>query len=145
MTRRPRLSYLLRLFNERVPFHRFLGLELVSLRPGRAVVRLPYRPEFIGDITRPALHGGVLSALLDTACGAAVFSLVGQRDRISTLDKRVDYLLPAPKKTLIAEAEVIRIGNRVAVSRGKVRVAGSRKSLADGTAAFSIRRGKESG
>lgn len=145
MTRRQHLARVLGVFNERVPFHRFIGLKLTSLTPGRARLRLPFRREFIGDIQRPALHGGVLSSLLDTACGAAVFSLVGHHDRISTLDLRVDYLLPAPMKTLLAEAEVIRVGNRVAVARGRVRAAGSRRILADGTAVFSIRRGKESG
>lgn len=143
MTRRLHLARLRKFFNERVPFHRFLGLELSSLRPGRAVLRLPYRRAFVGDITRPALHGGVLSAMLDTACGAAVFSLVGPHDRISTLDLRVDYLLPAPRKTLVAEAEVIRIGNRVGVARGRLRAAGSRKLLAESTALFSIRRKRQ--
>ena len=37
-------------------------------------------------------------------------------DRPSTIDLRVDYLRPGRAETLIAEAEVLRMGNRVGVT-----------------------------
>lgn len=143
MTRRQYLSRLRKLFNEHVPFNQFLGLHLTRLRPGRAEMRLAFRREFIGDSERPALHGGVLAALLDTACGAAVLSQVGQHDRISTLDLRVDYLVPGPMRDLVASAEVIRVGKSAAVAQARVRTAGSRQVVAEGKAVFSIRRKQE--
>ena len=137
------MSRLRKLFNERVPFNQFLGLRLRRLAPGRAEMRLTFRREFIGDFERPALHGGVLAAILDTACGAAVLSRVGPHDRVSTLDLRVDYLAPGPMKALVATAEVIRIGKSAAVAQARVRAVGSREVVAEGKAVFSIRRKQE--
>jgi uncharacterized protein (TIGR00369 family) len=57
----------------------------------------------------------VLSALIDAAGGAAAFSRVSMpHDRLSTIDLRIDYLRPADLKDLVAEANVSRMGNRVA-------------------------------
>lgn len=144
MTRQQYFARLRRLFNERVPFNQFLGLRLSPLRPGRAEMRLKFRQEFMGDVKRPALHGGVVATMLDSVCGAAVLSRVAPGDRISTVDLRVDFLLPGPRKSLIAQAEVIRVGNQVALAQAKVCAAGSREVVAVGKAVFSIRRRRES-
>ena len=83
------------LFLERIPFNRVLGIEIVELSKGEAVFSVPFRPELIGDPDRPALHGGVLSAVADTCGGCAVWSAVGADDRVSTIDLRIDYMRPA--------------------------------------------------
>jgi uncharacterized protein (TIGR00369 family) len=90
---------------------------------GRCVLRVPFRPELVGDPDRPALHGGVLSALADAAGGLAVFSALGDptRGRTSTVDLRIDYLRPALLEDLVCEAGVIRMGNRVAATRMVIR------------------------
>jgi uncharacterized protein (TIGR00369 family) len=98
-----------------IPFNRVLGIEVAALRSGFARLEIPFRPELIGDAHRPAIHGGVLSALIDTAGGAAAFTLVNlPDDRVSTIDLRVDYLRPGEARRLVAEATVSRMGNRVA-------------------------------
>lgn len=103
-----------------IPFNAFVGLELVEIERGRARARIPFRPELIGDPTRPALHGGVISMLADTVGGAAVFSVTDPGDRVATIDLRVDYLLPGRQADLLAEAVVIRVGNRVGVASVRV-------------------------
>lgn len=104
------------IMSENIPFNRELGIEVGALSVGRAVLSIPFRAALIGDSARPALHGGVISALLDTAGGAAVWTAIGLHDRPSTIDLRVDYLRPGRAETLIAEAEVLRMGNRVGVT-----------------------------
>jgi uncharacterized protein (TIGR00369 family) len=104
-----------RFMEEAIPFNRVLGIEVAELRSGFARLEIPFRPELIGDSQRPAVHGGVLSALIDTAGGAAAFTLVSlPEDRVSTIDLRVDYLRPGDAQRLVAEATVTRMGNRVA-------------------------------
>jgi uncharacterized protein (TIGR00369 family) len=77
---------------------------------------IPFRDELVGDPFRPALHGGVLSALADTAGGAAVWgSVPDPHSRISTIDLRIDYLRPARLEAIVADARVVRLGNRVGV------------------------------
>jgi uncharacterized protein (TIGR00369 family) len=102
---------------ELIPFNRYLGVKLAEAREGYARLEVPFREELIGDPMRPALHGGVLSALADTAGGAAVWTgLADNEARISTIDLRVDYLRPARLVTIVAEASVVRLGNRVGVA-----------------------------
>jgi uncharacterized protein (TIGR00369 family) len=102
---------------ELIPFNRYLGVKLATARPGFARLEVPFRDELVGDPMRPALHGGVLSALADAAGGAAVWTgLEDERARISTIDLRIDYLKPARLVTVVAEAAVVRLGNRVGVA-----------------------------
>ena len=97
-----------------IPFNRHLGIQGESVTRGRACLMLPVREEFVGDPRRPALHGGVLSALIDTAGGLAAWSVLGEDESVSTVDLRVDYLEPAGLGApLRAEAELVRKGNRV--------------------------------
>lgn len=102
-------------FADRLPFNRFLGIEVAALRRGFCRLELPFRDELVGDPDRPALHGGVLSTLVDTAGGAAAMSMIDSPgDRVSTIDLRVDYLRPGNLERLAAEATVSRMGNKVA-------------------------------
>jgi uncharacterized protein (TIGR00369 family) len=102
---------------ELIPFNRFLGVKLAETRKGFARLEVPFRDELVGDPMRPALHGGVLSALGDAAGGAAVWAgMDDDNARISTIDLRIDYLRPARLVTLVAEASVVRLGNRVGVA-----------------------------
>lgn len=133
-------SNLKEMFEQRIPFNRFLGLQVASMEPGKAVVRLPFRDEYIGDAQRPAIHGGVISTLIDATGGLAAYTRLEESDRISTIDILVDYLNPADKSELIAQAEVVRIGNRVAVVRVKVVQEGHQEPVARGRAVYNIAR-----
>jgi uncharacterized protein (TIGR00369 family) len=111
------LEVLKRLMETYIPFNRFLGLRVSEVRKGFCCMEIPFRDEFVGDPLRPALHGGVISTLADTAAGMAVWSAVhDDRARISTIDLRIDYLRPAKLEAIAAEATVVRLGNRVGVA-----------------------------
>lgn len=112
-----RLAEIRELFLTRIPFNRVLGIEIVQLSPGEALFSVPFRPELIGDPDRPALHGGVLSAVADTCGGCAVWTAVGEDDRVSTIDLRVDYLRPGQPEELRCVGRVLRLGNRVGVAQ----------------------------
>jgi uncharacterized protein (TIGR00369 family) len=99
---------------ELIPFNRYLGFELTELRKGFARLEVPFRPELVGDPFRPALHGGVISALADTCGGAAAFTMITPPDKVSTIDLRVDYLRPGELRRLCSDGTVTRMGNRVA-------------------------------
>jgi len=100
-----------------VPFNAFLGIRVTEVRKGFVRMEVPFRDEFIGDPLRPALHGGVISSLADTCGGAAVWvDIEDPRARVSTIDLRLDYLRPGKLDVLVAEAQVVRLGNRVGVA-----------------------------
>jgi uncharacterized protein (TIGR00369 family) len=131
------------LMERRIPFNSFLGLRVDQMGAGFARFSLPFRPEFIGDPVRPALHGGVISMIIDTCGGAAVWSLIEIEDRVSTVDLRVDYLRPGPAKDLVCEATVLRIGNRVGVADMKTFAADDLQTvIASGKGVYNIKRGE---
>ena len=135
------LEQLREFFMREVPFNKFLGMTLAELRDGFARLELPFRPEFIGDSRRPALHGGAISTLIDTAGGAATFSKITMEDTCSTIDLRVDYLLPGSPETLCAEATVLRIGNRVsAVDIRAFHPSAPERTVATGKGVYSVYR-----
>jgi uncharacterized protein (TIGR00369 family) len=130
---------ILRVMEDHVPFNRLLGIRGESAGNGRGVLVLPVRPEMIGDVRRPALHGGVVSSLIDTAGGVAAWSALGAHESVSTVDLTVDFLEPAGLGgPLRAEAELVRKGNRVCHVR--VRVTQDGVLVAEGRGVYNIHR-----
>jgi uncharacterized protein (TIGR00369 family) len=111
------ISVLRQVLEEVIPFNRFLGMKACEMARGRVVIEIPWRDELVGDPMRPAMHGGVISTLADTAGGMAVWSaLEDPIARVSTIDLRVDYLRPGRLEAIRAEAVVVRVGGRVGVA-----------------------------
>ena len=125
---------------ELIPFNKYVGVRVVEIDRGRVRVEVPFRPELIGDPIRQAMHGGVISMLSDTAGGAAVWSALDEpRARVSTIDMRVDYLRPGRQETLVAEANVVRLGRRVAVTDVRLfHPSAPHESIATGKAVYNI-------
>lgn len=95
------------------PFHEWLGVTAVEASVGHAVLRIPPKKDFVGNPSIPAVHGGIVAALIDLAGGAALF--VELRFPTPTIDMRVDYLRPAiAGKALLADARVKSLGRTVA-------------------------------
>jgi uncharacterized protein (TIGR00369 family) len=124
---------------EGIPFNQFLGFKVVDLNEGYARIDVPTRPEFIGDVFRPALHGGIISTLADTVGGIAAFTRLERNQRVSTVDMRIDYLRPASvEKTLVGEGRVLRLGNRVAVTEMLVHQGDPEMPVARGSAVYNV-------
>jgi uncharacterized protein (TIGR00369 family) len=134
----------IRVMEEHSPFNKLLGIKGEWAEHGRVKLILPVRPDFVGDPRRPALHGGVLSSLIDTAGGAAAWSALAADESVSTVDLRVDYLEPAGLGApLEAEALLIRKGNRVCHTRVTVTQGGV--LVAEGRGVYNIHRRRREG
>lgn len=83
------------------PHHAFLGLALGKVEGDAITTELPYRDEHVGDIDTGAMHGGVLTSMLDATCGLAVMIKLGKLIRVTTLDLRIDHLMPITGKTTL--------------------------------------------
>ncbi|HVY46545.1 MAG TPA: thioesterase family protein, partial [Minicystis sp.] len=111
------LSVLKQVAEEFIPFNKLLGIKATRFEKGHVRLEIPFREELIGDPMKPALHGGVISSLADTAGGMAVWSnLEHELARVSTIDLRVDYIRPGRLDLLAADASVVRVGGRVGVA-----------------------------
>ena len=135
---------LIQFFEEQIPFNRHLGIRVDLLDPGHCVLRLPFAESLVGDPFRRALHGGVLSTIADAAGGLAVFAEVDSvLARVSTVDLRVDYLRKGLEEELFCEANVLRLGNRVAVTAMTLRQQGGTYVVAEGRGVYNVIRPEE--
>jgi uncharacterized protein (TIGR00369 family) len=124
-------------FASAVPHVRELGIELSRVDAGSAEGRLPYRPEFLGDVEHQLIHTGVVTTLIDSVCGVALIARIGEPTRIATLDLRVDYLRPSrPGQDLVCRAECYRLTEQIAFLRASVWQDSADEPVATGMAAF---------
>ena len=77
----------------RSPQAKALGLQVVGISPA-LILKVPYRPELVGDPDTGVIAGGVVTTLLDFACGWATALALDQPTSIATLDLRIDYMRP---------------------------------------------------
>ena len=101
------------------PYSRELGLRLHSVRPDWCVIKVPYDPRTIGNPESGVVHGGVITALLDSCYGLAIFVRMSKLRPMATLDLRIDYLKPAtPGRDILGGAVCYKLGHELAFVRG---------------------------
>jgi acyl-coenzyme A thioesterase PaaI-like protein len=96
-----------------VAFARMLGLSLAFV-DAELHGRLAFAPRNIGNAALPALHGGTISALLEST---AIFELLWQKDELvlpKIVSITVEYLRSGKPVDTWAHARVTRAGRRVA-------------------------------
>ncbi len=138
------------LFEQRICFNAYLGLKVRELWADSVSVSFEMKPEFVGHFLYGRLHGGVIASVLDTTGGLAVMAGIAkthsaessdeimQRFKfLGTLDMRVDYLRPGVGTHFTADAEIVRLGGRVAVTRMSI-VNDEASLIATGNAAFIV-------
>lgn len=119
------------LFERRIVFNEHIGLKIDSVSAAGVTGHVDMRPELIGHYAHHRLHGGVISAALDSMAGLAVLAGLAARHmdesmeqrlqrfaKLGTIDLRIDYLRPAVGSARFGmSAEVMRLGSRVASAR----------------------------
>ena len=132
-----------RQFIQALPFSRALGMELTEMGPGRATITMPWDARLVGDPVTGVLHGGAISALMDTASGASVMSHPAAPTSTATLDLRIDYMRPAaPGQTITARAECHHVTRSVAFVRVVACDEDATRPVAMGTGVFTLDRPK---
>lgn len=103
-----------------IPHCGALGIKVVKIGRDATTLALPYNPDLVGDPVSGVLHGGVVTTLIDTVCGMAVFAALQRLQAIATLDLRIDYLKPAQAlKELHATAECYKLTRNIAFARAR--------------------------
>lgn len=96
-----------------VPYSRFLGLT-ARVEAGELITTMTFAQHLIGNPVLPALHGGTLGALLESA---AIFELLYRAETVvlpKTITLTVDYLRSGAPLDTHARCTVTRHGRRVA-------------------------------
>ncbi len=104
--------------NEGSPQAKALGFTTLEIGDGVAILKVPYRPEIVGDPETGVIAGGVVTTLLDHASGQAVHASMDTWTSIATLDLRIDYMRPAePGLDVLARAHCYKLTRSIAFVR----------------------------
>jgi uncharacterized protein (TIGR00369 family) len=122
-----------------VPYSRFLGLS-ARLDAGELITTMTFADHLIGNPVLPALHGGTLGALMESA---AIFELLWRAETIvlpKTITLTVDYLRSGAAVDTHARSTVTRHGRRVANVRVEAWQADRNAPVATAHAIFLVMR-----
>jgi uncharacterized protein (TIGR00369 family) len=124
------LNELKTVYEERMPFNKYLGIKIDSISTEGVVVRIDMRNELIGNFEKNTMHGGVMSAILDFTGSviaqihmvnemrdASPEKLVKRLTSMGTIDMRIDYIRPGKGSYFLATGHILRLGHKVAVTR----------------------------
>ena len=104
--------------NEGSPQAKALGFSTLEIGDATAILKVPYRPEIVGDPETGVIAGGVVTTLLDHASGQAVHAAMENFTSIATLDLRIDYMRAAePGLDVMARAHCYKLTRSVAFVR----------------------------
>src|SRR6516164_10537547 len=90
------------------PAMRTLGIALSRLEPGEVELSMAYSPAFTQQ--NGFVHGGIITAGLDNACGIAAFTLMPSGADILTVEFKTNLLAPARGERFIFRGRVIKPG-----------------------------------
>jgi uncharacterized protein (TIGR00369 family) len=109
---------LLTQLTQNVPYIVHLGL-VFDVSEGILTANLPYKPDLIGNPLVPALHGGVIAAMMElTAMGQVVLASSSSENASQklpkTIDVSIDYLRTGKPETTFARATITKLGRQIA-------------------------------
>lgn len=126
-------------FISALPHARALGMNLETMEDGEVSISMPYADHLVGDPRTGVVHGGAVSALMDTCCGAAVMTHPKSAGGTATIDLRIEYLRAAtPGQTITARASCYHVTRSVAFVRATAMDADEGNPVAMATGTFTV-------
>lgn len=126
-------------FIDALPHARALGMRVETMHDGEVSLSMPYADHLVGDPRTGVVHGGAVSALMDTCCGAAVMTHPKNTGSTATIDLRIEYLRAAtPGQTIIAKASCYHVTRSVAFVRATAMDADEDNPVAMATGTFTV-------
>lgn len=94
------------------------GAQLTRVLPGEVEIELPFRD----DLTQQHgfIHAGVITTLVDTACGYAAYTLMPPDASVLTVEFKANFVSPAAGERFRARGTVVKAGRTLSVCSGEV-------------------------
>ncbi|MCP4266818.1 MAG: PaaI family thioesterase [Candidatus Brocadiaceae bacterium] len=95
-----------------------VGASILSIRPGEVELEFPYQKCFTQQ--HGFIHAGIVSTVLDSACGYAAFSLMSEDAAVLTIEFKINLLSPAKGSFFRAVGVVKKSGRNITVAQGEL-------------------------
>jgi uncharacterized protein (TIGR00369 family) len=102
---------------ERQRAMRTLGISIARMEPGEVDLAMEYAIGFTQQ--NGFVHGGIITAGLDSACGIAAFTLMPDGSDILTVEFKTNLLAPARGERFAFRATVVKPGRTLTVCEGR--------------------------
>ena len=95
-----------------------LGARITFIEEGIVKISCPYS----NAITQQNgyFHAGVITSIVDVACGYAALSMMPAESDVLTVEFKVNFMRPTQTEEIIAVGRVIKSGKRIVVCEGEV-------------------------
>lgn len=94
-----------------------LGAQITHLAAGEVDICFDWAPGLTQQ--HGFIHAGMLSAAMDSACGYAGFSLMGEDAGVLTIEFKINLLAPAKGQRFRCEGRVLKPGRTIVVAEGR--------------------------
>jgi uncharacterized protein (TIGR00369 family) len=95
-----------------------IGAEMTRVSPGEVHIELPYSEVLTQQ--HGYLHAGIVTIIVDSACGYAAYTLMPVHSEVLTVEFKVNFLAPARGERFVAIGNVIKPGRTLTVCSGNV-------------------------
>jgi uncharacterized protein (TIGR00369 family) len=105
-----------------------IGASIADVRPGQVVIELPYAAHLTQQ--HGFLHGGIVGAALDSACGYAGSTLMPADVGVLSIEYKINFLAPAKGQRFRMVGTVVKPGRTISVVEGRAwAIEGDREKL----------------
>jgi uncharacterized protein (TIGR00369 family) len=95
-----------------------LNGKIAFISPGELHIEAPFDERFTQQ--DGFLHAGIVTTLMDSACGYAAYTLMPADSRVLSVEFKVNFLNPARGERFRAEGRVTKSGRTISVCEGKL-------------------------
>lgn len=95
-----------------------LGAELTKVGAGEVHIELPFSQALTQQ--HGYLHAGVITIIMDSACGYAAYTLMPPQSAVLTVEYKVNFLSPAQGQRFVGIGKVLKPGRTLTVCQGEV-------------------------
>ncbi|MBI5054461.1 MAG: PaaI family thioesterase [Chloroflexi bacterium] len=99
-------------------FLKTIGAELIGVSAGEVEIELPFRSDLCQQ--HGFLHAGVVTSIVDTACGYAALSMMPEGSEVLSVEFKINLLSPAVGEKFLARGKVVKAGKTLTFVNGEV-------------------------
>ena len=102
----------------RQPIMLLLNARIVKASLGEVQIEFPFNSSFTQQ--NGYMHAGILTTVVDTACGCAAFTHMSPNREVLSIEFKVNFLSPAIGEKFVSFGKVIKAGRNISVCSGEV-------------------------